>query len=144
MPTVQDSLEWITTSGQSKLFATTEGGKLYSSKNSGASWYDDTPDLMTKDGMKSSDKVLAIITSGEDESNMIVQGFDGEHWASRDLGKNWIQPCGVVGVDPNDCFADPGNGRLCLPSSRGYRLPDHVLVLVERDLEPESGSSPST
>ena len=142
MPTVQDSLEWITTSGQSKLFATTEGGKLYSSKNSGASWYDHTPDLQSKEGTKSTDKVLALITSGEDESheNIIVQGFEGEHWASRDLGNTWIQPCGVLGADPNNCFADPGNGVAFAYTffKMHPKLPDHVLVLVERDLEPES------
>ena len=141
MPTIQDSLDWIVTSEQSMLFATTEGGKLYSSKNNGKSWLDETPNLMSKTP-KSSDKVLTLVTSSEDDphANVIVQGFEGEHWGSKDLGANWIQPCGVVGADPANCFADPTNGVGFVYSlfKMHPKLPDHLLVLVERDLEPDS------
>ena len=100
----------------------TEAGKVYSSNNEGASFTLINPNLRGADGDL---PVLRVIyqpdyKSGHAKSEYIIlQGCLAEvdtngferctskyHWASKDLGETWIQPCGLEDSGA-DCFKSP-------------------------------------
>ena len=100
----------------------TEAGKVYSSNNEGASFTLINPNLRGADGYI---PVLRVIyqpdyKSGHAKSEYIIlQGCLAEvdtngferctskyHWASKDLGETWIQPCGLEDSGA-DCFKSP-------------------------------------
>ena len=124
------------------MFAKSEGGSVYKSSNAGASWINETPKLLgTSDsgvGAASADShnVLQIIYH-EDSEFMILQGYDKNNWATKDMGDTWIQPCGLPGVPPDACFASPvADAPPGAALSSLYKmhptLPTHVLAMTMR------------
>ena len=109
----------------------TEAGKVYSSNNEGASFTLINPNLR---GAGGDVDVLRVIYQPDYESGhakseyIILQGCLAEvdtngferctskyHWASKDLGETWIQPCGLEDSGA-DCFKSVSYTHLTLPT----------------------------
>jgi hypothetical protein len=128
----------------------TEAGKVYSSNNEGASFTLINPNLRGADGDL---PVLRVIyqpdyKSGHAKSEYIIlQGCLAEvdtngferctskyHWASKDLGETWIQPCGLEDSGA-DCFKSPtteAGGSIETTFRMDPSDPERLLVKLSR------------
>lgn len=112
------------------LFVKTASGKLYRSSDNGQSFAYETPNLLGK----GNDEVLQLLNN-EGSEHVILQGWYGDHWASKDMGDTWIQPCGAPGADSTNCFASPlddEGGSMASLFHMHPSAPDHILARVTR------------
>ena len=136
---------------QTKLFVLTEKGKVYASNTNGASFVLVNPQLKGTGGDMDVARVLTSRTdsaTGHVQSeHLILQGCQLEadasgyqrctskyHWASRDLGDTWIQPCGLEDTGA-ECFKSPSTiagGHIEGSFHMNPHNPEQVLVRVTR------------
>jgi len=155
-PSPIEQMEWLArydasnkddhTKKTERVIAKLTNGQIYQSKDNGKTFADETAVLRGFLPSFQEDKeftVDRILVPRDDlyTKRVILQGNKDRHWASKDLGDSWIQPCGFESAnDVNNCFKSPTGGRY----DQGYRIvgsmvmhpgehrDGHVLALVSR------------
>ena len=155
-PSPIEQMEWLArydasnkddhTKKTERVIAKLTNGQIYQSKDNGKTFADETAVLRGFLPSFQEDKeftVDRILVPRDDlyTKRVILQGNKDRHWASKDLGDSWIQPCGFESANEvNNCFKSPTGGRY----DQGYRIvgsmvmhpgehrDGHVLALVSR------------
>ena len=155
-PSPIEQMEWLArydasnkddhTKKTERVIAKLTNGQIYQSKDNGKTFADETAVLRGFFPSFQEDKeftVDRILVPRDDlyTKRVILQGNKDRHWASKDLGDSWIQPCGFESANEvNNCFKSPTGGRY----DQGYRIvgsmvmhpgehrDGHVLALVSR------------
>ena len=155
-PSPIEQMEWLArydasnkddhTKKTERVIAKLTNGQIYQSKDNGKTFADETAVLRGFLPSFQEDKeftVDRILVPRDDlyTKRVILQGNKDRHWASKDLGDSWIQPCGFESAnEANNCFKSPTGGRY----DQGYRIvgsmvmhpgehrDGHVLALVSR------------
>ena len=151
-PSPIEQMEWLArydasnkddhTKKTERVIAKLTNGQIYQSKDNGKTFADETAVLrgFQEDKEFTVDRIL-VPRDDLYTKRVILQGNKDRHWASKDLGDSWIQPCGFESAnDVNNCFKSPTGGRY----DQGYRIvgsmvmhpgehrDGHVLALVSR------------
>ncbi len=150
-PSPIEQMEWLArydssnkddhTKKTERVIAKLTNGQIYQSKDNGKTFADETAVLR---GFLDKQFTIDRILVPRDDlytKRVILQGNKDRHWASKDLGDSWIQPCGFESAnEANNCFKSPTGGRY----DQGYRIvgsmvmhpgehrDGHVLALVSR------------
>ena len=150
-PSPIEQMEWLArydasnkddhTKKTERVIAKLTNGQIYQSKDNGKTFADETAVLR---GFLDKQFTIDRILVPRDDlytKRVILQGNKDRHWASKDLGDSWIQPCGFESANEvNNCFKSPTGGRY----DQGYRIvgsmvmhpgehrDGHVLALVSR------------
>ena len=103
-------------------------GQIYQSKDNGKTFADETAVLR---GFQEDKGFIVdrILVPSDDlyTKRVILQGNKDRHWASKDLGDSWIQPCGFESAnddDANNCFKSPTGGKY----EQGYRIVGSMVM----------------
>ena len=151
-PSPIEQMEWLArydasnkddhTKKTERVIAKLTNGQIYQSKDNGKTFADETAVLrgFQEDKEFTVDRIL-VPRDDLYTKRVILQGNKDRHWASKDLGDSWIQPCGFESANEvNNCFKSPTGGRY----DQGYRIvgsmvmhpgehrDGHVLALVSR------------
>ena len=151
-PSPIEQMEWLArydasnkddhTKKTERVIAKLTNGQIYQSKDNGKTFADETAVLrgFQEDKEFTVDRIL-VPRDDLYTKRVILQGNKDRHWASKDLGDSWIQPCGFESANEvNNCFKSPTGGRF----DQGYRIvgsmvmhpgehrDGHVLALVSR------------
>tara|TARA_B100000519_G_scaffold186833_1_gene183096 strand:- start:6 stop:2801 length:2796 start_codon:yes stop_codon:yes gene_type:complete len=151
-PSPIEQMEWLArydasnkddhTKKTERVIAKLTNGQIYQSKDNGKTFADETAVLrgFQEDKEFTVDRIL-VPRDDLYTKRVILQGNKDRHWASKDLGDSWIQPCGFESAnEANNCFKSPTGGRY----DQGYRIvgsmvmhpgehrDGHVLALVSR------------
>jgi len=150
-PSPIEQMEWLArydasnkddhTKKTERVIAKLTNGQIYQSKDNGKTFADETAVLR---GFLDKQFTIDRILVPRDDlytKRVILQGNKDRHWASKDLGDSWIQPCGFESAnEANNCFKSPTGGRY----DQGYRIvgsmvmhpgehrDGHILALVSR------------
>ena len=155
-PSPIEQMEWLArydasnkddhTKKTERVIAKLTNGQIYQSKDNGKTFADETAVLRGFLPSFQEDKeftVDRILVPRDDlyTKRVILQGNKDRHWASKDLGDSWIQPCGFESANEvNNCFKSPTGGRYdqgymivgSMVMHPGEHRDGHVLALVSR------------
>ena len=155
-PSPIEQMEWLArydasnkddhTKKTERVIAKLTNGQIYQSKDNGKTFADETAVLRGFLPSFQEDKeftVDRILVPRDDlyTKRVILQGNKDRHWASKDLGDSWIQPCGFESAnEANNCFKSPTGGRYdqgymivgSMVMHPGEHRDGHVLALVSR------------
>jgi len=124
-PSPIEEMEWLArydyankddhTKKTERVIAKLANGQIYQSKDNGKTFADETAVLR---GFQEDKGFIVdrILVPSDDlyTKRVILQGNKDRHWASKDLGDSWIQPCGFESAnddDANNCFKSPTGGK---------------------------------
>ena len=137
-PSPIEEMEWLArydyankddhTKKTERVIAKLSNGQIYQSKDNGKTFADETAVLR---GFQEDKGFIVdrIIVPSDDlyTKRVILQGNKDRHWASKDLGDSWIQPCGFESAnddDANNCFKSPTGGKY----EQGYRIVGSMVM----------------
>ena len=137
-PSPIEEMEWLArydyankddhTKKTERVIAKLSNGQIYQSKDNGKTFADETAVLR---GFQEDKGFIVdrILVPSDDlyTKRVILQGNKDRHWASKDLGDSWIQPCGFESAnddDANNCFKSPTGGKY----EQGYRIVGSMVM----------------
>jgi len=137
-PSPIEEMEWLArydyankddhTKKTERVIAKLANGQIYQSKDNGKTFADETAVLR---GFQEDKGFIVdrILVPSDDlyTKRVILQGNKDRHWASKDLGDSWIQPCGFESAnddDANNCFKSPTGGKY----EQGYRIVGSMVM----------------
>ena len=137
-PSPIEEMEWLArydyankddhTKKTERVIAKLSNGQIYQSKDNGKTFADETAVLR---GFQEDKGFIVdrILVPSDDlyTKRVILQGNKDRHWASKDLGDSWIQPCGFESAnddDANNCFKSPTGEKY----EQGYRIVGSMVM----------------
>jgi sortilin len=115
-PSPIEQFEWVVKRGDAvsdetfgRVILKLQNGQIEISKDNGKTYSDYTTLLSGfSDKEYVVDVILTQVQSDSSVKNAILQGNKDRHWATKDVGDSWIQPCGFQMANENGkCFKSP-------------------------------------